>query len=96
MGTPRGISSIGRVPALQAGGTGIETLMLHGSYIFVFCLKNRGYGGLVEADFAPIFHVGGERGSFIASIAQLAEHLPRKQKVSSSILDGGLSGGPLV
>ena len=24
-----GISSIGRVPALQAGGTGIETLMLH-------------------------------------------------------------------
>ena len=26
---PRGISSIGRVPALQAGGTGIETLMLH-------------------------------------------------------------------
>ena len=25
----------------------------------------------------------------VASIAQLAEHLPRKQKVSSSILDGG-------
>ena len=31
-----GISSIGRVPALQAGGTGIETLMLQGGRIFVF------------------------------------------------------------
>ena len=32
-------------------------------------------------------------GSFAnASIAQLAEHLPRKQKVTSSILVGGLMG----
>ena len=34
-----------------------------------------------------------------ASIAQLAEHLPRKQKVASSILAGGyhdLVHGPLV
>ena len=30
------------------------------------------------------------RGAF-ASIAQLAEHLPRKQKVTSSILVGGLA-----
>ena len=29
---------------------------------------------------------------YFASIAQLAEHLPRKQKVSSSNLDGGYTG----
>ena len=29
------------------------------------------------------------RHNILASIAQLAEHLPRKQKVSSSNLDGG-------
>ena len=29
---------------------------------------------------------------YFASIAQLAEHLPRKQKVSSSNLDGGCTG----
>ena len=29
----------------------------------------------------------------LASIAQLAEHLPRKQKVSSSNLDGGFQVG---
>ena len=33
------------------------------------------------------------KSSWCASIAQLAEHLPRKQKVSSSILDGGLPAG---
>ena len=39
-------------------------------------------------------YYGAGRNVF-ASIAQLAEHLPRKQKVTSSILVGGLSG-PLV
>ena len=33
--------------------------------------------------------VAGTCAAAPASIAQLAEHLPRKQKVSSSILDGG-------
>ena len=32
----------------------------------------------------------------IASIAQLAEHVPRKHKVTSSILVGGFPVGPLV
>ena len=33
-----------------------------------------------------------QKDSIQASIAQLAEHLPRKQKVSSSNLDGGCTG----
>ena len=37
-----------------------------------------------------VYH-GGVHSTF-ASIAQLAEHLPRKQKVTSSILVGGLMG----
>ena len=44
---PWGISSIGRVPALQAGGTGIETPMLH--FGFPFATRVPTGGGRADA-----------------------------------------------
>ena len=38
----RGCSSNGRAPALHAGGTGIDTLLLHTSVFFCFFFRGDG------------------------------------------------------
>ena len=43
----RGYSSVGRAPALQAGGQGFESLYLHGSAETTGCLKERMREGLI-------------------------------------------------
>ena len=69
-------------PDFESGGCGFESRRVCSFVLFVF------------ARCGPPTLQNPTRGSESASIAQLAEHLPRKQKVTSSILVGGL--GPLV
>ena len=66
-------------PDFESGGCGFESRRECTLFVFNFV--------------KTWLHYEARRFDF-ASIAQLAEHLPRKQKVTSSILVGGL--GPLV
>ena len=91
----RGISSLGRVRALQARGTGIETPMLQ--HIFFGCAlvspahiaKSRCSADgrvLSMARALPRYH---GTHQLVATLAKRLMRLPRKQKVVSSNLTGG-------
>ena len=63
-------------PDFESGGCGFESRRECFFLQNIFCASVQTHDELLSSAFA--------------SIAQLAEHLPRKQKVTSSILVGGL------
>ena len=89
---PWGISSIGRVRALQARGTGIETRILH-----PFAHEQRQVGRVVKAVDSKStglrprrFESCTCRSYLFAALAQLGERQTEDLKVPGSIPGGGI------
>ncbi len=83
--TKGGCSSVGRAPALQAGGQEFESLHLHSTPVPISntMVKTQTADGTLletarESRWMPLLQKGG--------VAQLGEHLPCKQGVKSSNL----------